>query len=92
VLDAAKAKGLRSGDNPARWRGHLDQLLPKRERLTRGHHAALPYAALPAFMVRLRKREALAALALEFTILTAARSGEVLVPRLSDYDSLEVTG
>ena len=44
VLDAAKAQGLRSGENPARWRGHLDQLLPKRQRLTRGHHAAMPYA------------------------------------------------
>jgi hypothetical protein len=57
VLDAAKAKGLRSGDNPARWRGHLDQLLPKREQLTRGPPRSLPYAALPAFIVRLRKRE-----------------------------------
>ncbi len=42
VLDAAKAKGLRSGENPARWRGHLDQLLPKRQRLSRGHHTGLP--------------------------------------------------
>jgi integrase len=86
VLDAAKAKGLRSGDNPARWRGHLDQLLPKRERLTRGHHAALSYAAVPAFMARLRKREALAAQALEFCILTAARSGEVLGAVPDEFD------
>ena len=50
VLDAAKAQGLRSGENPARWRGHLDQLLPKRQRLTRGHHAAMSYADVPAFM------------------------------------------
>ena len=50
VLDAAKAQGLRSGENPARWRGHLDQLLPKRQRLTRGHHAAMTYADVPAFM------------------------------------------
>ena len=48
VLDAAKAKGLRSGDNPARWRGHLANLLPKRQKLTRGHHAAMPYATFPA--------------------------------------------
>lgn len=89
VLDAAKAKGLRTGENPARWRGHLDQLLPKRGRLTRGHHAAMPYAAVPAFMVRLREREALAALALEFTILTAARSGEVLGARRKEFDLKE---
>lgn len=78
VLDAAKAKGLRTGENPARWRGHLDQLLPKRQRLSRGHHTALPYADVPAFMADLRGREATAARALEFAILTAARSGEVL--------------
>lgn len=78
VLDAAKAKGHRSGENPARWRGHLDQLLPKRQRLSRGHHTALPYEAVPDFMADLRGRSAIAARALEFTILTAARSGEVL--------------
>lgn len=78
VLDAAKARGHRSGENPARWRGHLDQLLPKRQRLSRGHHKALAYDALPAFMADLRGRDAVAARALEFLILTAARSGEVL--------------
>lgn len=78
VLDSAKAQGFRSGENPARWRGHLDQLLPKRQRLTRGHHAAMPYSEVPAFIVDLRAREAVAAIALEFAILTAARSGEVL--------------
>jgi integrase len=77
VLDAAKAKGYRSGENPARWKGHLDQLLPKRARLTRGHHAALRFADVPAFIADLRTRPATSALALEFTILTAARSGEV---------------
>ncbi|MBX9801987.1 MAG: tyrosine-type recombinase/integrase [Caulobacteraceae bacterium] len=77
VLDAAKAKGYRSGENPARWKGHLDQLLPKRARLARGHHAALPFADVPAFIKELRARPATSALALEFTILTAARSGEV---------------
>lgn len=50
VLDAAKARGLRSGENPARWRGHLDKLLPKRRKLARGHHAAMDYAELPAFI------------------------------------------
>jgi integrase len=86
VLDAAKAQGLRSGENPARWRGHLDQLLPKRQRLTRGHHAAMSYADLPAFMADLQSRQATAALALEFAILTAARSGEVLGARWDEFD------
>ena len=67
VLDAAKAQGLRSGENPARWRGHLDQLLPKRPRLTRGHHAAMPYLSVPGFVSNLQSRSATAALAaLEF--------------------------
>jgi integrase len=86
VLDAAKAQGLRSGENPARWRGHLNQLLPKRQRLTRGHHAAMSYADLPAFMTALQARQAAAALALEFAILTAARSGEVLGARWDEFD------
>ena len=86
VLDAAKAQGLRSGENPARWRGHLDQLLPKRQRLTRGHHAAMSYAELPAFMSNLQARQATAALALEFAILTAARTGEVLGARWQEFD------
>jgi len=77
VLDAARAKGFRSGENPARWRGHLDHLLPARQKLSRGHHAALPYAEVSAFIAKLRERDAVAALALEFVILTAARSGEV---------------
>src|SRR5258708_1389659 len=54
VVDAAKAEGLRSGENPARWRGHLDQLLPRRQKLARGHLAAMPYADVPTFMVNLR--------------------------------------
>jgi integrase len=86
VLDAAKAQGLRSGENPARWRGHLDQLLPKRQLLTRGHHAAMNYAELPAFMTNLQARQATAAQALEFAILTAARSGEVLGARWEEFD------
>ena len=85
VLDAAKAQGLRSGENPARWRGHLDQLLPKRQLLTRGHHAAMNYAELPAFMTNLQARQATAALVLEFAILTAARSGEVLGARWAPH-------
>ncbi len=76
VLDAAKAKGLRAGDNPARSRGHLDLLLPKRNKAAVKHHAALPFDDISAFMAELGKRPAVAARALEFAILTAARSGE----------------
>lgn len=77
VLDAARAKGFRQGDNPARWRGHLDHLLPKPQKLTRGHHTAMTYADLSAFVAVLRARGGSAALSLEFLILTAARTGEV---------------
>ena len=76
VLDAAKAKGYRQGENPARWRGHLDHLLPKQSKLTRSHHAAMPYEHVAAFVGRLRENDSLTAQALELTILTAARSGE----------------
>jgi integrase len=86
VLDAAKAKGFRDGENPARWRGHLDHLLPRPSKLARGHHAALPYEDIAAFVAKLRKREASAALALELCILTAARSGEVLGMQWSEID------
>jgi len=86
VLDAAKAQGLRSGENPARWRGHLDQLLPKRQQLTRGHHAAMNYSDLPTFISDLQTRQVTAARALEFTILTAARSREVLGVRREEFD------
>jgi integrase len=86
VLDAAKARGLRSGENPARWRGHLDQLLPKRQRLARKHHAAMPYANVPAFMTDLRSRKGMAVLALEFAVLTAARTGEVLGATWTELD------
>ena len=77
VLDAARAKGLRTAENPARWRGHLDKLLPKPRRLSRGHHAAMPFEEVPAFVAELRVRAAVSARALEYLILTAGRSGEV---------------
>jgi integrase len=79
ILDYAVAHGYRaSGDNPARWRGHLSMILPKRSKVARvEHHAALPYAELPAFMADLRRRESTSSRALEFLILTAARAGEV---------------
>jgi integrase len=86
VLDAAKAKGFRSGENPARWRGHLDHLLPRPSKLSRGHHAAMPYEEVANFIAKLRTREATAALALELCILTAARSGEILGMRWSEID------
>ena len=78
VLDAAKAQGFRSGENPARWKGHLDAMLPKRQKLTRGHHKALAYQDVPALMLRLQGMQAVAARALEFLILTAGRTGEVI--------------
>jgi integrase len=87
VLDAATAKGFRSGENPARWKGHLDQLLPQRQKLTRGHHPAMPFSEVPDFVERLSKREGMAAKALEFLILTAARSGEVREMRWSEFDA-----
>ena len=86
ILDAAKARGYREGENPARWRGHIAQILPKRSKLTRGHHTAMPYEGVPDFLAKLRARQALAALALEFTILTAARSGEVLGATWAEVD------
>lgn len=86
VLNYAKARGLTSGENPARWRGHLDNLLPRRGRLTRGHHAALPIKELPAFIRRLRETRCVSARALEFAILTAARSGEALGAKWSEID------
>lgn len=86
ILDAAKVRGFRRGDNPARWRGHLSLLLPAPRKLARGHHAALPYDQIPAFIARLHEREAVSALALEFTILTAARTGEVIGAKWSEFD------
>ena len=91
VLDAAKARGYRQGENPARWRGHIAPWLPTRSRLTRGHHKAMPYNELPAFISALRKREAVAALALEFAIHTAARTGEVIGARWEEVDLVRAT-
>lgn len=86
VLDAAKAQGMRTGENPARWRGHLDLLLPKRQKLSRGHHKAMAYKDVPAFMQRLQTAMGVSIRALEFTILTAARSGETLGALWSEID------
>jgi integrase len=82
ILDWAKARGYRDGENPARWRGHLDHLLPHHNKLARAkHHAALPFAEIPGFMRDLRGNEGIVARALEFTVLSAARLGEVLGAR-----------
>ena len=87
VLGWATVRGYRQGDNPARWRGHLSEALPARSANGKvEHHAALPYAELPAFMAELRQREGVAAQALEFTILTAARTGEVIGARWDEID------
>jgi integrase len=86
VLDAAKARGYRRGENPARWRGHLEQILPSRSRLTRGHHKAMPYNIIPTFISTLQRRDAVAALALEFTILTCARTSEVTGAKWTEID------
>lgn len=87
VLDWAAARGYRKGENPARWRGHLDKLLPRRSKVQKvEHHSALPYSEITAFMLELRKREGVAARAMEFTILTAARTSEVIGAHRSEFD------
>ena len=81
VIDMARALGHIDEDkaNPARWKGHLDHLLPKRQRLVKGHHKAMPYADLPAFWAKLAEIDTVASRALQFTILTFARTSEVLL-------------
>jgi integrase len=91
IMDAARAQGFYQGENPARWKGHLKSVLPARQRLTRGHHAAMPYDELPELMLELRERQSTAALALEFCILTATRSGETLNAEWSEFDLAKAT-
>lgn len=86
VLDAAKVEKHRVGENPAAWRGHLDNLLPKQQKLTRGHHAAMRFEDMPKFMASLRKRDSISARCLEFLILTAARSGEAIGATWNEID------
>jgi integrase len=86
VLGYARAHNWRSGDNPAAWTNHLEFILPKRTRLERKHLKAMPYAEVPSFIARLGDIESVAARALEFTILTAARSGEALGARWAEID------
>lgn len=87
VLDWATARELREGANPARWRGHLDKLLPRKSKVAPvKHHPAMPYQEIPEFMAALRERNGIAAAALEFTLLTATRSGEALGARWKEVD------
>ncbi len=87
VLDWAAARKYRHGDNPARWRGHLDKLLPKRSKVRKvRHHPALPYAEVGPFMEDLRQEQGTAARAFEFLILTACRTGEVIGARAREFD------
>ncbi|MER9277628.1 integrase arm-type DNA-binding domain-containing protein [Mesorhizobium sp. M0522] len=88
VLDWATVRGFRpKGDNPARWRGHLDKTLPARAKVAKvQHHAAMPYDELPAFMTRLRSMDSISARALEFTVLTAVRTGEAIGATEDEFD------
>ncbi len=88
VLDWASVRGYRQGDNPARWRGHLDKLLPAPARIAKPvHHAAMPYEEIGAFMAKLRKQEGIAACALQFLILTATRTSETIGADRGEVDA-----
>src|SRR5262249_14358948 len=92
VLDFATARRDREGANPAAWKNNLAHLLPPRSKLRKvKHHAALPYGDLPAFLVELREQQGIAARALEFLILTAARAGEVLGMTWNEVDLADAT-
>lgn len=92
ILDWARVRGYRTGENPARWRGHLDMLLPTPGKVQKvEHHPALPFDELGGFMVLLRQMEGMGARALEFAILTAARSGEVRGARWGEIDLADAT-
>lgn len=87
VLDWATVRGYRRGDNPARWRGHLENLLPQRSKVQRvEHHRALPYGEIGAFMGTLRQQDGVAAVAFEFLILTATRTSETIGARWDEVD------
>src|SRR5437868_1915118 len=92
IISAAKSRGEFVGENPARWKGHLEAILPKQSKVSKvENHPALPYADLPAFMIALRAREGIAAAALEFQILTAARPGNAVGARWSEIDLAAAT-
>ncbi len=88
ILDWATTHGYRIGDNPARWKGHLENLLPKPSKVRKiEHHAALPYSQMHTFMKALRQHDSISALALEFLVLTAARTSEVIA---ATWDEIEL--
>lgn len=89
VLNWSKVNGYRDGDNPAAWKGNLEHVLAKRQKLTRGHHAALPHVKIGTFMAELAKRDGVSARALEFAVLCASRSQEV---RLAQFDEFDLDG
>jgi integrase len=90
ILDWATARGYRQGENPARWKGHLDHLLPARSKVRRvKHHAALPYGEIGGFLAEVREQDGIAARALEFAIFTAARSGEVIGAKWNEINIAE---
>lgn len=92
IWDAEKVAGHISGENPARWKGHLQSLLPKPSKVANaGHHAAMPYTDLPAYMARLRERDGLSRKALEFTILCAARTSEVIEAPWAEFNNRDHT-
>lgn len=87
ILDWARVRGYRTGDNPAAWRGHLAEVLPKPRKVTKvRNHPSLEYERIPAFMAALCTRDSVSGMALEFTILTAARTGEVIGARWAEID------
>lgn len=88
IIDAARVSGSFDENlrNPAQWKGHLDKALKRKKTLVRGHHAAMPYGQLPPFLMRVRELDTFAALALEFTILTASRTGETIGSVWSEID------
>ena len=87
ILDWSKVNGYREGENPARWTGHLDHLLPEHTKIRKvEHHPALPYAQVPAFMAELRTRSGTSVKCLEFNILTAARTEESIGAKWSEID------
>lgn len=87
ILDWARVRGYRDGENPARWRGHLDKLLPARSKVAKvKHHPAMAINALPAFVAALRGKSVVSAMALEFTTLTASRTGEVIAATWAEFD------
>lgn len=87
ILDSASASGQRTGENPARWKGHLDKLFPKRSKVQKvRHHPALPYTEIPVFIKKLNEHTGIGANALKFTVLNAARTGEVINATWDEID------